>query len=114
MIIKKLILRITILFSIAFLFSACGSGNVDSFFMVTNTLRGNVCVNRLDVSHDAPEAKEIANKLYAYYGYAKGETQILSGKYVPCSQAKAYGSREPDLIIYADFYRSVIVPAVVN
>lgn len=112
MIFKKLFLRVTILFSNVFLLSACGSGNVDSFFMVTNTLRGNVCVNRLDVSYDAPEAKEIANNLYAYYGYAKGETQILSGKYIPCSQAKAYGSREPDLTIYADFYRSVIIPAV--
>jgi hypothetical protein len=98
--------------SIAILFSGCGSGNVDNFFMVTNTLQGHVCVNRLDIDHDAPEAKEVANNLYAYYGYEKGETQILSGKYIPCSQAKAYGSRAPDVVIYAEDYRRVIIPAV--
>jgi hypothetical protein len=92
--------------------ASCGNGNVDSFFMVTNTRQGHVCVNRLAIEHTSSEAKVVADNLYAYYGYASGETEIFSGSYVPCSQAKAYGARAPDLIIYADYYKSVIVPAV--
>lgn len=80
--------------------------------MVTNTRLGHVCVNRLAIAHGTPEAKVVADNLYAYYGYSQGETEIFSGSYVPCSQAKAYGARDPDLIIYADHYKSVIVPAV--
>lgn len=103
-----------IILQIAFtlILSGCGSGNVDSFFLVTNTRQGNVCVNRLAIDHGTPEAKIAAENLYAFYGYSKGETEIYSGSYVPCSQAKAYGARDPDLIIYADYYKSVIVPAV--
>jgi hypothetical protein len=88
--------------------NGCGSGNVDSFFMVTNTNKGHVCVNRLHIAHDTPEGKIAAKNLYSYYGYTAGETEIYSGNYVPCSQAKAYGAREPDVIIYADEYRSDI------
>jgi hypothetical protein len=114
---KNILNRSKLLISIStlcMLVAGCGSDNIDDFFMVTNTLQGHVCVNRLDIAHDMPEAKVVARNLYAYYGYEKGETQILSGKYIPCSQAKAYGSRSPDIIIYAEDYRNIIVPAVMK
>jgi hypothetical protein len=111
---KKLYPSRAYILAIGFLFAltGCGSGNVDSFFMVTNTRQGHICVNRLAIAHDTPEGKIAADNLYAYYGYSSGETEIFSGSYVTCSQAKAYGAREPDLIIYADYYKSTIAPKV--
>jgi hypothetical protein len=91
---------------------ACGGGDssADSFFMVTNTNKGHVCVYNSAVKANTSEAQQMGNVLYFYYGYRGGEKTAYSGD-VSCSNAKSIGARDPDEIISNDFYLSTIIPA---
>jgi hypothetical protein len=91
---------------------ACGGGDsvAESFFMVTNTNQGHVCVYDSAVKANTAEAQEMGTVLYYYYGYRGGERNLYSGN-VGCSQAKSTGARDPDVIVSNDFYTKTIIPA---
>jgi hypothetical protein len=96
----------------AFLLQACGGGDslADSFFMVTNTKQGHVCVYDSAVRANTAEAQQMGGVLYFYYGYRGGEQIGYSGD-VSCSLAKSIGARDPDVVISNDFYLKTIIPA---
>ncbi|MEO6292651.1 MAG: hypothetical protein ABIO88_08520, partial [Burkholderiaceae bacterium] len=71
MTIKKM-MHIGLIAGAALVLQACGSSASDSFFEVTNTNSGHVCVEGLDVTADSSEGQTAAGKLYAYYGYRGG------------------------------------------
>jgi major membrane immunogen (membrane-anchored lipoprotein) len=110
MIVKKLI-GICAMAASAVLLQACGGDDVaESFFMVTNTNQGHVCIYDSAVKAKTAEAQEVATVLYTYYGYRGGEQDLYSGD-VGCGLAKSIGARDPDVIISNDFYLKTIVPA---
>lgn len=104
----KKMAQIGLLSGAALVLQACGGGSSDSFFQVTNTNSGHVCVEGLNIAADSTEGQAAAAKLYAYYGYRGGEQKLYSGE-VSCSNAKIIGGRDSDLTIPVDFYNSNVV-----
>jgi hypothetical protein len=111
MLVKKLI-GICAISASALLLQACGGGDsvAESFFMVTNTNQGHVCVYDSAVKAGSSEAQEMGTVLYYYYGYRGGERDLYSGA-VGCSSAKSIGARDPDVIVSNEFYLKTIIPA---
>lgn len=109
--VKKLI-GICAISASALLLQACGGGDsvAESFFMVTNTNQGHVCVYDSAVRANTAEAQEMGTVLYYYYGYRGGEKDLYSAD-TGCSSAKSTGARDPDVIISNEFYLKTIVPA---
>jgi hypothetical protein len=109
--VKKLI-GICALSASALLLQACGGGDsaAESFFMVTNTNQGHVCVYNSAVNASSAEAQQMGTVLYYYYGYRGGERDLYSGN-TSCSSAKSTGARDPDVIISNDVYLNTIIPA---
>ena len=111
MMVKK-ILGICAIAVSALLLQACGGGDssAESFFMVTNTNKGHVCVYNSAVKANTAEAQQMGNVLYYYYGYRGGEKIGYSGD-VSCGNAKSIGARDPDEVVSNDFYLTTIIPA---
>lgn len=109
--IKKLIGSVAVVTS-ALVLQACGGGDsvAESFFMVTNTNQGHVCVYDSAVRANTAEAQEMGTVLYYYYGYRGGEKDLYSAD-TGCSSAKSTGARDPDVIISNEFYLKTIIPA---
>ncbi len=109
--IKKLVVSAAVAAS-ALALQACGGGDAvaESFFMVTNTNQGHVCVYDSAVRANTTEAQEMGTVLYYYYGYRGGERDLYSGD-TGCSSAKSTGARDPDVIVSNDFYLNTIIPA---
>ena len=108
----KKIAQIALLSGAALVLQACGGGDssADSFFMVTNTNKGHVCVYNSAVKATSSEGQQMATVLYYYYGYRGGERELYSGD-VSCGLAKAAGARDPDEVISNDVYLNTIIPA---
>jgi hypothetical protein len=107
----KKMAQIGLLSGAALVLQACGGGDssAESFFMVTNTNKGHVCVYNSAVKANTAEAQQMGTVLYYYYGYRGGERDLYSGE-VNCSLAKATGARDPDEVISNDFYLNTIIP----
>ena len=108
----KKIIGIGMFSASALLLQACGGGDsaAESFFMVTNTNQGHVCVYDSAVNANSAEAQQMGTVLYYYYGYRGGERDLYSGN-VGCSKAKSTGARDPDVVISNNFYVTTIIPA---
>lgn len=109
--IKKLALA-GLISGAALVLQACGggSGSSDFAFLVTNTNKGHVCVEGMNVNATTAEAQTYANALYYYYGYRGGVTDINSGE-VSCSKIHDIGGRDPDFIISLADFNAVVMPA---
>jgi hypothetical protein len=107
---KYLKIAISCLFFIMNL-TACSGSIDDSFFQVGGTGEGVVCIDGLYENPSSTEAKDIAKRLYAYYGTnnATPSTRVSArGFGATCEDYKA--KPVANLTITNNFYETVIVP----
>ena len=103
--------------------SACGGGDSKepapshSFLSVSNSGKGVVCVNDAFVAAYSVEGQLMARDLLNYYGikdlYANPISLAYSAPTI-CGGPTANEVPTPDLIIDINFYKTVIVPGVIN
>jgi hypothetical protein len=92
--------------------AACSGSIDDSFFQVSGTGKGVVCIDGATISPNGQEAKDTVTHLKKYYGGDLNvPSRVDSGAGFDATCANFKDKPTPDLIITIDQYKNIIIPA---